>query len=209
MHNTIGTFAVLALLLASVGQAMGDTILSSHGEASISGPALLYGSGSNQTIDGDTTLLENNASGVVNGATVAGSAISHTVPNYSLFLGGQASSTQTSPQPGGTAYAATIASGAWRDVLFLTNGAAPLPSAVTFHFTVEGSMDYAYTPYSGGRTASFDDTFEAQVFAPSTTGFNAGGPATAIVDLIGYSDGGETTNISGFDSFTGSPLNFT
>jgi hypothetical protein len=199
------TLATLAILSPCNGRAEAGVLLAPHGEASISGPDAGFGYGFNQTADGDTTFLSNSASiPDLDGSAVAGSAISHTVPNYNQFVGGQASSTAINPGM----YAYTVTSGTWRDVLLL-NGAAPLPSAVTFHFTVEGTMADTYTTNPGGRTAAFDDTFMAYALPPSTTGFiDVSGPPTAIVDVAGYSDGRGNTNVSGFDSFTGTPSSF-
>jgi hypothetical protein len=159
-------------------------------------------------VDGDTTFLQNSAASSFDGATVTGSAISHTVPNYSQFLGGQASSTQAQGVAYGSAVvAATYATGIWRDVLFL-NGTGPLPSAVTFHFTVEGNMTGLSTPYLNSAIGiSYQDYFVAQVYAPSTTDFVRGGgtPNTAVFGLNVNSDGSTTPDIRGWDSFTAGP----
>jgi hypothetical protein len=201
------TLAAVAILSFCEGLAHGG-LLSPHGEASISGPALDYGFGFNQTVDGDTTFLQNSAASSFDGATVTGSAISHTVPNYSQFLGGQASSTQAQGVAYGSAVvAATYATGIWRDVLFL-NGTGPLPSAVTFHFTVEGNMTGLSTPYLNSAIGiSYQDYFVAQVYAPSTTDFVRGGgtPNTAVFGLNVNSDGSTTPDIRGWDSFTAGP----
>ncbi len=199
------TLAAFAILSFCEGLAHGQ-LLSPHGEASISGPALIYGYGFNQTVDGDTTFLQDTASYSFDAATVTGSAISHTVPNYSQFLGGQASSTQYQGLSAGTSapYASTTATGIWRDVLFL-NATGPVPPAVTFHFTVEGQMTYQYL-YAGNPPSSyFDDYFSAQVVPPSSTGFEYGGPPTASIDFIARNGGFSNTTVQGFDSFTSDP----
>ena len=73
------TLAAVAILSFCEGLAHGS-LLSPHGEASISGP--IAGFGFNQTVDGDTTYLQNTAAFSFDGGTETGSAISHTVPNY-------------------------------------------------------------------------------------------------------------------------------
>jgi hypothetical protein len=189
MRVSLITLAAFAILSFCEGLAHGQ-ILSPHGEASISGLTSVPG-GFNQTVDGDTTFLQDSAQTNYDSGIQTASAISHTVPNYSQFLGGQASSTQTQGGGGGpNAGADANASGIWRDVLFL-NGPGPLPSAVTFHFTVEGVMT---------GSSAFQDSFLARVDPPSTADFVRSGGTLNIINF------GKTQDILGFDSFTAGPF---
>lgn len=160
--------AAVAILSLCEAHAFGGGLLSPHGEAFVraSNPAAtsdLF----NERVDGDSagvSVLGTSFTPFSGAGTYTASATFSTSDTLSNFIQGAIDSSHTNNVPSGQPPAgAVIASGAWRDVLFLTNGSGPLPGAVTFHFHVEAGL---------GGTIAF-----AQPGPPPLSLFSAGGAA--------------------------------